>query len=54
MAEIERKIPGGTIVGLIAEEAPIKVTEIKAEKAEVIKAPAKKPETKKTSTKKSK
>ena len=48
MAEIERKVQGGTIVGIIAEVVAPKATEIKAETAEVEKTPAEKPETKKT------
>lgn len=48
MAEIERKVQGGTIVGIIAEVVTPKAKEIKAETAEVEKTSAKKPETKKT------
>ena len=54
MAEIERKIQGGTIVGLIAEVVAPKAIEIKAETAEVVETPVAKPETKKTTSKKSK
>lgn len=47
MADVEKKVIGGTIVGLIGEEVTAETKEIKADTVEVEKTPTVKPETKK-------